>query len=140
MGSSSLSFRTGGHLVDGAVLPGFVEIRDVDIHRDHAYVADFADGATSLKIVDVKRKRYLDKEGSSFWKTTEESGEAVVLDGTARPKVRQGFLEGSNVNPVTEMVEMIEVNRAYEAMLNGTPRNTSALRWYSWQDKRPSAT
>jgi flagellar basal-body rod protein FlgF len=68
-----------------------------------------------LKIVDVKRKRYLDKEGSSFWKTTEESGEAVVLDGTDRPKVRQGFLEGSNVNPVTEMVEMIEVNRAYDA-------------------------
>jgi flagellar basal-body rod protein FlgF len=68
-----------------------------------------------LKIVDVKRKRYLSKEGSSFWKTTEESGGAVVLDGTDRPKVRQGFLEGSNVNPVTEMVEMIEVNRAYDA-------------------------
>jgi flagellar basal-body rod protein FlgG len=68
-----------------------------------------------LKIVDVKRKRYLDKEGSSFWKTTEESGEAVVLEVGERPKVRQGFLEGSNVNPVTEMVEMIEVNRAYDA-------------------------
>ena len=68
-----------------------------------------------LKIVDVKRKRYLDKQGSSFWKTTEESGEAVVLGGGDRPKVRQGFLEGSNVNPVTEMVEMIEVNRAYDA-------------------------
>ena len=68
-----------------------------------------------LKIVDVKRKRYLDKEGSSFWRATDESGEAVVLDGAARPKVRQGFLEGSNVNAVTEMVEMIEVNRAYDA-------------------------
>ncbi|OHD74697.1 MAG: flagellar biosynthesis protein FlgC, partial [Spirochaetes bacterium RBG_13_68_11] len=68
-----------------------------------------------LKIVDVKRKRYLSKEGSSFWRTTEESGEAVVLDGANRPKVQQGFLEGSNVNVVTEMVEMIEVNRAYDA-------------------------
>ena len=68
-----------------------------------------------LKIVDVKRKRYLEKEGSSFWRTTDESGEAVVLDGATRPKVRQGFLEGANVNPVTEMVEMIEVNRAYDA-------------------------
>jgi flagellar basal-body rod protein FlgG len=29
--------------------------------------------------------------------------------------VRQGFLEGSNVNTVTEMVRMIEVNRTYEA-------------------------
>jgi flagellar basal-body rod protein FlgG len=68
-----------------------------------------------LKIVDVKRKRYLEKQGNSYWRTTDESGEALVLDGSARPKVRQGFLEGANVNPVTEMVQMIEVNRAYDA-------------------------
>lgn len=30
------------------------------------------------------------------------------------PKVRQGFLEESNVNPVTEIARMIEVQRAYE--------------------------
>ena len=27
----------------------------------------------------------------------------------------QGFVEASNVNPVLEMVQMIDVNRAYEA-------------------------
>jgi flagellar basal-body rod protein FlgG len=32
-----------------------------------------------------------------------------------RPRVVQGFVEGSNVDPVVEMVRMIEVNRAYEA-------------------------
>ena len=32
-----------------------------------------------------------------------------------RPKVMQGYLETSNVNVVNEMVQMIEVNRAYEA-------------------------
>jgi flagellar basal-body rod protein FlgF len=68
-----------------------------------------------LKIVDVKRERFLQKQGNSYWKTTEESGEAVILDGGARPKVRQGFLESANVNAVQEMVEMIEVNRAYDA-------------------------
>ena len=35
---------------------------------------------------------------------------------------------------------IIIVRRAYEAILNGTPRNTSALRWYSWQESFPSAT
>lgn len=30
------------------------------------------------------------------------------------PKVVQGFLEGSNVNPVSEITRMIEVQRAYE--------------------------
>jgi flagellar basal-body rod protein FlgG len=32
-----------------------------------------------------------------------------------RPPVLQGFIEAANVEPVREMVQMIEVNRAYEA-------------------------
>lgn len=68
-----------------------------------------------LKIVDFERTRYLKKMGNSFWVSTEESGPAVVAAGPERPKVRQGFLEGANVNVVREMVEMIEVNRTYEA-------------------------
>ena len=30
------------------------------------------------------------------------------------------------------------ISSAYDAMLNGTPRKMSALRWYSWHDSRPS--
>jgi flagellar basal-body rod protein FlgG len=69
----------------------------------------------SLKIVDFKKTRYLAKQGSSLWKSTEESGEASILKSGERPKILQGFVEASNVNPVLEMVRMIEVNRAYEA-------------------------
>jgi flagellar basal-body rod protein FlgF len=68
-----------------------------------------------LKIVDVTRRRYLEKQGNSYWRATDESGPAQVIGPDARPKVRQGFLEGANVNAVQEMVEMIEVNRAYDA-------------------------
>ncbi len=68
-----------------------------------------------LRVVDVKRERYLKKEGNSLWRATDESGAATVLVTTERPTVRQGFLEGANVNAVTEMVDMIEVNRAYDA-------------------------
>ncbi len=68
-----------------------------------------------LKLVDVQRKRYLQKEGGSYWRTTEESGDAAILDGSERPRLRQGFLEAANVNAVSEMVDMIEVNRAYDA-------------------------
>jgi len=67
-----------------------------------------------LRIVDVKRDRYMQKQGNSYWQTTDESGPAQVI-ATSRPKVRQGFLEAANVNAVQEMVEMIEVNRAYDA-------------------------
>ncbi|MFO8064705.1 MAG: flagellar basal-body rod protein FlgF [Spirochaetota bacterium] len=69
----------------------------------------------SLKLVDVREPRYLRKQGESLWNTTKDSGEAQILSGTERPAVQQGFLEKANVNPVTEMVRMIEVNRAYEA-------------------------
>jgi flagellar basal-body rod protein FlgF len=68
-----------------------------------------------LKIVDVSRRRYLEKQGNSYWRATDESGPAEIIGPDARPKVRQGFVEGANVNAVQEMVEMIEVNRAYDA-------------------------
>jgi len=39
----------------------------------------------------------------------------LPAEGPERPLVTQGFIEASNVNVVHEMVQMIEVNRAYEA-------------------------
>ena len=68
-----------------------------------------------LRIVDFKRTRYLMKQGNSYWKGTRESGPPEISEGDDRPKVRQSFLEGANVNPVQEMVHMIEVQRTYEA-------------------------
>ena len=69
----------------------------------------------SLKIVDFTRDRYLKKQGSSMWMATDESGSPKDVELGASTKVIQGFLEKANVNPVTEMVAMISVNRAYEA-------------------------
>ncbi len=71
--------------------------------------------ADRLKMVQVEQPRYLQKQGSSLYNTNEHSGEAFIIPDDNRPKVIQGFLEASNVNPVSEMVKMIEVNRAYEA-------------------------
>jgi flagellar basal-body rod protein FlgG len=75
-----------------------------------------------LKIVDFtmgvagnRGDRYIKKQGNSFWRETEDSGPASVIPDGKRPKVHQGFIETANINPVTEMVQMIEVNRAYEA-------------------------
>jgi len=69
----------------------------------------------TLKIVRFPRDRFLKKVGNSFWENSLESGDPFTMEFGSRPKVQQGFLEGSNVNPVTEMVRMIEVNRSYEA-------------------------
>ncbi|MFP4491190.1 MAG: flagellar basal-body rod protein FlgF [Spirochaetaceae bacterium] len=69
----------------------------------------------TLKVVDFPRDRFLKKQGDSLWIDTDESGTAMQVDLGGDTKVEQGFIENSNVNPVTEMVRMIEVNRAYEA-------------------------
>jgi len=68
-----------------------------------------------LKLVQVKRPRYLVKEGHSLYKSTDDSGIAEIINSNKRPVTIQGFLELSNINPVKEMTRMISVNRAYEA-------------------------
>jgi flagellar basal-body rod protein FlgF len=69
-----------------------------------------------LKIRTVENPRHLDKEGESFYVDTPESGEPRPFPSeNTHPQVLQGYLEASNVQIVTEMVEMIEVNRSYEA-------------------------
>ncbi|OJF77767.1 MAG: flagellar basal-body rod protein FlgF [Treponema sp. CETP13] len=68
-----------------------------------------------LKIVQFDNSRYLNKQGTSLFKSTDISGEAYISEGKNRASVMQGYLETSNVNVVNEMVNMIEVNRAYEA-------------------------
>lgn len=65
-----------------------------------------------LKIVNFDNIREIKKDGNSFYRDTEYSGPAVAATDY---KVIQGFREKSNVSVVREMVDMIEVQRAYEA-------------------------
>ena len=68
-----------------------------------------------FKVVRFDNERYLQKMGGNLYQKTNISGEPHIAEGSERPKFLQGLLETSNVNVVNEMVQMIEVNRAYEA-------------------------
>ena len=68
-----------------------------------------------LKLVEFNLDRYLEKQGSSLYRESDTSGPAQIIGEGRRPKVFQGFVEAANVDPVVEMVQMIEINRAYEA-------------------------
>lgn len=92
---------------DPSILDEFVSTDRSDI-KDQEIV-------DRMMIVNVDFPRYLKKEGHSYYTTTELSGEFKILDGEKRPKVHQGFLETSNVNPIVEMVKMISAERTYEA-------------------------
>jgi flagellar basal-body rod protein FlgF len=65
-----------------------------------------------LKLADFNNIREIKKEGDSLWRETEFSGPALPPENL---KVIQGFTEKSNVNMIREMVDMIEVQRSYEA-------------------------
>ncbi len=59
----------------------------------------------------------LEKTGDSCYAQTQASGEALNEDttnGLKKSELRQGYLEGSNVQVVDEMVNMIVAQRAYE--------------------------
>jgi len=66
-------------------------------------------GPRKLRLVSFAQAQRLVKEGSNFYSSG--AGNAAQPDATS--KVRQGFVEKSNVNSVAEMSKMIEVTRAY---------------------------
>lgn len=84
----------------------------------------------SIRIVDFEFERYLRKQGDSLYTSNEYSGAAAAMQTELRPKVVQGYVEASNVEPIRQMVEMIEVNRAYEAgqkVLQSSDQSTDRL-------------
>jgi len=77
-----------------------------------------------LKLVDFENIREIKKEGDSMYRETEYSGPPLP---PGELKVIQGFLEKSNVNIVREMVDMIEVQRSYEANQKTVTSHDQAL-------------
>lgn len=74
----------------------------------------FADGELvgQIQLVDVNEPQNLEKLGGNMYRA--RPGTAVE-EIEAEGYVAQGFLEVSNVNPVYEMVNMIEAQRQFEA-------------------------
>lgn len=66
--------------------------------------------ADKLKIVAFEDNNTLRKLENNLIETTEDSKQKEYIGN-----IQQGFLEGSNVNPVEEMVNMITTMRNYES-------------------------
>ncbi|MDJ0801542.1 MAG: flagellar basal-body rod protein FlgF [Kiloniellales bacterium] len=65
-----------------------------------------------LRIVEITEPTALTKEGYNLFVLDEERGAEEPVDYA---NVHQGFLEGSNVNSVKIMTDLIEVMRGYES-------------------------
>jgi flagellar basal-body rod protein FlgG len=99
-----------GYPVAGESGQIFISGTDVTIAADGTVNVD-GRTAGKIKIADFDLPYRLRKEGANF----------MAAEGGAQPKeaedaeVAQGWLEGSNVQTVREMVSMVETLRAFEA-------------------------
>lgn len=93
---------------------GYIQVTDGDIKINE--MGEIASGDAyidKLKLVDFQDYSALMKEGNNLYAIISEEwiDNGKAFEGT----VHQGFIEGSNVNSVKEMVDMITMLRSYEA-------------------------
>ena len=75
-----------------------------EIYADDVYVDKFA-------IVDFEDYNYLEQFGENLYKAVDGATETTADNS----RVYQGYLEMSNVNVVSEMVQMITISREFES-------------------------
>jgi flagellar basal-body rod protein FlgG len=92
---------------------GEITVEGADIHIDEAGNV-IVDGTPvdKLRLVTISDPAALRKIGKTLFELDEARGSEEPLSSGG---VRQGFLEGSNVNAVKVMTELIEVQRGYES-------------------------
>ena len=77
---------------------------DGSIYQDDVLV-------TKLKITEFEDTNYLTHYGESMW----DAKEGAVANDATDFRIHQGYVEMSNISVVTEMVNMISIQRQYEA-------------------------
>jgi flagellar basal-body rod protein FlgG len=85
--------------------------KDVVVDATGAVIVDGAE-VDSLKIVDFANKKGLLKNGDSLYSPIDSTDQGIPAE---KAIVQQGFIEGSNVDSIKMMTEMIDVIRGYES-------------------------
>jgi len=116
--NGTLRLDAEGWLVNSEGMPILGWGGPIEIAGNRAVVSEngevWVDGEVvdSLMIMDFPRPYDLKKLGNSLFVPVDPMEEGVEAEHV---RVRQGFLEGSNVRPIEEMVDMLTVYRTYEA-------------------------
>jgi len=109
-----------GQLVttDGELLVGdggpiqLLEGEEQEIQVDeYGYVYQAGEEIGRIKVTAVENPETLVKQGGARFSVTDQT-RTTVLD---MPELRQGFLEGSNINVIRNVTEIIQAGRAFEA-------------------------
>src|SRR5690606_18127228 len=65
-----------------------------------------------IAVTEFHEPQWLEQSGNSYFRNTNPDNRMAASTDS---QLRQGFLEGSNVNAVQEMTRLIEATRAYES-------------------------
>ncbi|MBP3604290.1 MAG: flagellar basal-body rod protein FlgF [Lachnospiraceae bacterium] len=84
-------------------------ILETEINRQGQIIQDGRVVAT-IQVTDFEDYNYLERYGENYYQPVEGA-----VEKEAAAKVYSGYLETSNISVVTEMVNMITVQRAYES-------------------------
>jgi flagellar basal-body rod protein FlgG len=123
----SFKLDPDGYLVTGSgykldpenVVPD--EIVDISISEDGVVTGTKSDGSISdlgrMKLTNFPNPSGLKPQGNNLYLATDASGDGEDIDpgNNGVGIIQQGFLEGSNVELVSEMMNLITAQRAYEA-------------------------
>jgi flagellar basal-body rod protein FlgF len=77
-----------------------------------------------LRVVTFADERALKKSGASLY----QAADGQTAQAVPQPRVRQGLIERSNVEPVIEISRMIELMRAYQASADLTKSGEDLLK------------
>ncbi|MBN2695420.1 flagellar basal-body rod protein FlgF [bacterium] len=64
----------------------------------------------NIAVVTFQNINTLSKEAKTFFSQTDQNQQEIEVNST----IHQGFLEGANVNPIEEMVNLISLHRTFE--------------------------
>jgi flagellar basal-body rod protein FlgF len=122
--TGALVSADGAPVLDDGGAPVIIpSAEDITITSEGAVMADGVEVAR-VGLVAFDNLSALQKAGEGRFVAPEDA--APVQAET--PDIRQGFSEGSNVNPVMEITRMLEISRTYEAVSEMIKQNSDLSR------------
>lgn len=112
---------TQGGVVAGQPQPDvtarYINLRDLGPNLTISEKGEIYSGdqpVADLSVVEFQDRNQLRKQGGLLFENTNPANRTPAVVQT---RVRQGMLEGSNVNPAEEMTKLIQAHRMYESNL-----------------------
>lgn len=98
--------------------------RNVSIMDDGTVLVD-GQNVSKIKVTDFEQPYSLKRNGYGYFVPENPEDEGNISE---HYQVKQGFLENSNVDPIAEMLQMIELNRNYESCQKAIHSQDDTLR------------